>query len=145
MSRADKAKELFEGGCNCCQAVFCAFLDETNLSYEDAMRLSAGFGGGMGRMREVCGAVSAMFMIAGLKYGYSDPLAQEEKKEHYELIQRLAQSFKEKNHSIICRELLDGVPVKEGAPEERTEQYYKKRPCAELVGDAAEIVEKLFK
>ncbi|MBE6904179.1 MAG: C_GCAxxG_C_C family protein [Ruminococcaceae bacterium] len=144
-SKREKAMKLFKEGYNCSQAVLLAFADDLGIDKKTAAMLASSFGGGMGRMREVCGAVSAMFMIAGLKYGYSDPLAQEEKKEHYELIQRLAQSFKEKNHSIICRELLDGVPVKEGAPEERTEQYYKKRPCAELVGDAAEIVEKLFK
>lgn len=143
MSRADKAKELFEGGCNCCQAVFCAFLDETNLSYDDAMRISAGFGGGIGRMREVCGAVSGMTMVLSNKFACTDPNNKEKKAELYTLIQKAAGDFKAENGSIICRELL-GLAEKCSCPvpEERTNEYYKKRPCSELVHIAAEIAEK---
>ena len=143
MNRSDKAKELFEGGCNCCQAVFCAFLNETNLSHDDAMRLSAGFGGGFGRLREVCGAVSGMTMVLSNKFASIDPNDHESKKELYALIQKSAGDFKEENGSIICRELL-GLEEKSSdpAPEKRTEAYYKKRPCAELVRCAAEIAEK---
>ena len=143
MNRPDEAKILFEGGCNCCQAVFCAFLDETNMTKEDALRLSAGFGGGFGRLREVCGAVSGMFMVAGLKRGYTSPDDMESKKEHYKFIQHLANEFKKDNLSIICRDLLE---IDSGAdnptPEPRTNDYYKKRPCGELVYLAAEIVGK---
>ena len=129
MSRADKAKELFECGCNCCQAVFCAFLDESNLSQEDAMRISAGFGGGIGRMREVCGAVSGMTMVLSDKFASTDPNDHTKKKELYALIQKAAGDFRNENGSIICRELL-GLEEKNSSPvpEERTKEYYKKRP-----------------
>lgn len=143
MNRPDNAKQLFESGCNCCQAVFCAFLDETNLSKEDALRLSAGFGGGFGRLREVCGAVSGMTMVLSNKFASADPNNKEEKAALYALIQKAAGEFREENGSIVCRELLNleeksSVPV----PEERTKEYYKKRPCSELVKCAAEIAEK---
>ena len=143
LNRPDKAKSLFEGGCNCCQAVFCAFLEETNLSKEDALRLSAGFGGGFGRMREVCGAVSGMTMVLSNKFASADPNDHEKKTELYSIIQQAAGDFKSENGSIICRELL-GLSEKTSAPvpEHRTEEYYKKRPCAELVKCAAEIAEK---
>ncbi len=146
MSKADKAKELFEGGCNCCQAVFCAFRDETNLSEEDALRLSAGFGGGMGRMREVCGAVSGMIMVLSNRFASTDPNDREKKKELYALIQKASGEFREENGSIICRELL-GLEEKtsDPNPEARTKEYYKKRPCSELVHCAAEIAEKYGK
>ncbi len=138
----EKAKQLFMEGYNCAQAVFCAFSDELGVDQETALRLSSSFGGGMGRLREVCGAVSGMFMAAGVKYGYSDPKAREEKSEHYARIQKLAGEFKEQNGSIVCRELL-GLQQKQDAPipEERTPEYYKKRPCVELVGDAARMLD----
>ena len=146
MNRADKAKELFEGGCNCCQAVFCAFLDETNLSEEDALRLSAGFGGGFGRLREVCGAVSGMTMVLSNKFASTDPNDHEKKKELYALVQKAAGDFREENGSIICRELLGlSEETSSPVPEKRTKEYYKKRPCAELVHCAAEIAEKYLK
>lgn len=141
MDHSKKAEELFKEGYNCAQAVFAAYSEELGIDIETALKLSSSFGGGMGRMREVCGAVSGMFMAAGLKYGYSDPKDKEAKANHYKLIQNLAHAFKERNGSIICRDLLglskpEGTPV----PEERTADYYKKRPCAELVKDAAEIL-----
>lgn len=138
----EKAKQLFMEGYNCAQAVFCAFSDELGVDQETALRLSSSFGGGMGRLREVCGAVSGMFMAAGVKYGYSDPKAREEKSEHYARIQKLAGDFKEQNGSIVCRELL-GLQQKQDAPvpEKRTQEYYKKRPCVELVGDAARMLD----
>lgn len=143
MSKADSAKELFESGCNCCQAVFCAFLDETNLTKEDAMRLSAGFGGGVGRMREVCGAVSGLTMVLSNKFASTDPNDKKAKTELYALIQQAAGDFKEENGSIICRELLGlGEKSSSPVPEERTKEYYKKRPCSELVHCAAAIAEK---
>lgn len=138
---AEKARELFKQGYNCSQAVAGAFCDKMNLDFETAVRLSSSFGGGMGRMREVCGAVSGMFMVAGMMYGYSSPQDFDLKKEHYKLIQALAEKFREKNHSIVCRELL-GLEKDGYVPEIRTDKYYKKRPCAELVYDAAEIIEE---
>lgn len=100
----------------------------------------------MGRLREVCGAVSSMFMIAGLKYGYDDPKNKALKQRHYELVQMLSQRFKDINGSIICRELL-GLDMKHDSPvpEARTEEYYKKRPCVELVKCAAEIKDEVLK
>ncbi len=143
MSKADYAKELFEGGCNCCQAVFCAFPENTNLTKDEAMRLSAGFGGGMGRMREVCGAVSGMIMVLSEKFASADPNDKEKKAALYALIQKASGDFRAENGSIICRELL-GLAEKTSAPvpEERTKEYYKKRPCSELVHCAAQIAEK---
>ncbi len=143
MSKADEAKELFGSGCNCCQAVFCAFADEIDIDKELAMRLSAGFGGGMGRMREVCGAVSGMIMVLSEKFACADPNNKDEKAALYALVQKAANDFRAENGSIICRELLGleektSVPV----PEDRTKEYYKKRPCSELVHCAASIAEK---
>lgn len=140
--RREKAMALFEEGYNCAQSVFLAFADLHGLDERTAAVLSSSFGGGMGRLREVCGAVSGMFMTAGMLYGYADPKASEEKAEHYARIQELAAAFEEKNHAIVCRELL-GLTVKKEAPtpEARTGAYYKKRPCRELVGDATEILE----
>lgn len=139
---AEKAKALFHEGYNCAQAVVLAFSDLTGLDERTAVMLSSSFGGGIGRMREVCGAVSGMCMVAGLLYGYDDPKAQTEKASHYARIQQLAADFRNENGSIICRELLGlgggaSVPI----PEQRTDAYYKKRPCAELVAMAAGILE----
>ena len=143
MTRGEKAKALFEEGYNCCQAVVLSFSDILGIDKTTLSMLASGFGGGMGRMREVCGAVSGMFMAANLLNGYSSPTDNEKKKATYAMIQQLAECFKEENGSIICRELLglkspEGTPV----PEKRTEEYYKKRPCGELCRIAADILEK---
>lgn len=136
-----KAEELFLEGYNCAQSVFCAFSDELGIDFETALKLSSSFGGGMGRLREVCGTLSAVFMIAGLKYGYTDPQDYNAKTKHYELIQKLANEFKNRHGSIICRDLLG---LKNGAdtpiPEKRTKQYYTTRPCPKLAASAAEII-----
>ncbi len=138
--------ELFKQGYNCSQSVFAAFFEEVDMDFETALKLSSSFGGGMGKLREVCGAVSGMFMAAGLKYGYTDPNDQVLKEEHYKLIQTLASQFKEKNNSLICRDLLELSSSSETTyvPEERTKEYYDNRPCANLVGDAADILSKLL-
>ena len=142
-SRADKAKELFEQGYNCAQATLGAFFDISGLDYDTAMKLSSSFGGGMGKLREVCGAVSAMFMMAGILKGYSTAETGEIKANHYKLIQDLAQKFREENGSIICRELLNlQEKEKSFVPSERTEEYYKARPCSMLVYSAAKIIEE---
>ncbi len=142
----DKAKELFLSGYNCSQAVFGAFCDDLGLDFETAVMLSSSFGGGMGRLREVCGALSGAFMVAGLKKGYTSPTDKEAKANHYKLIQDMAAKFKEENGSIICRELLEGnIPKKEThIPEERTPQYYAKRPCVYMVETAAQIAENML-
>lgn len=142
MTKGEKAKALFLEGYNCAQAVFGAFADELGLDFDMATKLSSGFGGGMGRLREVCGAVSGMFMVFNMKYGYTSPTDKKGKMELYSHIQALAKNFSDENGSIICRELL-GLSEKQSTPipEDRTANYYKKRPCAELVEMAADIVD----
>ncbi len=140
---SQEAVSLFEQGYNCAQAVFAAYAEELGISRELALRLSCSFGGGMGRMREVCGACSGMFLAAGMKNGTTEGKDQVGKQENYELVQHLAECFRKENGSIICRELLAGVSTANAGtakPEERTETYYQKRPCKELVRMAAQIV-----
>lgn len=140
---AQKAMRLFKDGYNCAQAVFLAFEDKYNMDRKTALMLSSSFGGGMGRLREVCGAVSGMFMVAGILFGYDSPNDFEGKKRHYERIQALAKKYESINGSIVCRELLGlGTGKDKATPEKRSEEYYKKRPCAELVGIAAAIMEE---
>ena len=139
--KSQLAKQNFEQGYNCAQSVLLAFCDETGLTREQAAKLASGFGGGMGRMREVCGAVSALFMIEGLLSGYSDPKAKEEKSELYARVRALADRFREQNHSIICRDLLIDTETTPGPePEARTKEYYERRPCANYVEDAAALM-----
>ena len=141
----DKAEALFRRGYNCSQAVLCAFDDLTGLEHDLAAKIGSSFGGGLGRMREVCGAVSGAAMVLGILRGYSDPEDVQAKRGHYHLVQEFASVFREKNGSIICRELLSGAPVVKGDdPEPRTESYYRKRPCPELVREAAEITAQLL-
>lgn len=143
MTRPERAYENFKSGYNCCQSIAVAYADLLGLSPQMAARLSSGFGGGMGRLREVCGAVSGMVFVASALKGYSDPKDNAQKKELYALVQKLAGAFERENGSVVCRELL-GLSVKkeDPTPSERTEGYYKKRPCAELVRMAAEILER---
>jgi C_GCAxxG_C_C family probable redox protein len=139
--KSQLAKHYFEEGYNCAQSVLLAFCEETGLSIDQAAKLASTFGGGMGRMREVCGAVSAMFMIQGLMEGYTDPKAKEEKAELYARVRDVADRFREKNHSIICRDLLiDVQTMPGGVPEERTQEYYERRPCGCYVEDAAGLI-----
>ena len=145
MTHGEKAEKLFYEGYNCAQAVLLAFEDVTGLDKKTAAMLASSFGGGLGRMREVCGAVSGAAMVLGLVKGYSDPTDREAKKAHYRLIQEFCARFMEKNGSIVCRELLSGVKTNEnGIPEKRTEEYYQKRPCPELVKQAAEIADEML-
>ncbi len=141
--KVEQAMANFAAGYNCCQAVLLAFSDFTGLETELASTIAAPLGGGMGRLREVCGAVSGMFLVSGfLTDGASDIANREAKKQCYATVQGLASEFRASNGSIICRELLssDVVSDKSSVPAERTAEYYKKRPCKELVGDAARIV-----
>ena len=146
MDHAKRARELFLEGYNCAQAVTCAFDDLTGLDRETAARLSSSFGGGMGRLREVCGTVSGALLVLGMLCGYSDPKDPAAKIEHYHLVQEFARRFREINGTIICRELLAGVKTKPGnEPEERTAEYYATRPCLRHAGEAAAIVEEMLK
>ena len=122
MGKGELAEELFLKGYNCAQAVAGAFAEDIGMDFDTAVKTVSSFGGGMGRLREVCGAVSGMFFVAGALYGYSDPKDYAAKKEHYERIRYLAEKFKEQTGSIVCRELL-GAEGKDagGAPLKRTE------------------------
>ena len=140
MDHSIYAGELFLEGCNCSQAVFLAFSDMTGIDRKLAARISSPFGGGMGRMREVCGAVSGMLMVAGLLYGYDDPKADAAKKELYKLVQAQAGAFREEVGSIICREILKNPPS-DPNPSPRTAEYYAQRPCARMVFTAAKILD----
>lgn len=134
------AAERFLKGYNCAQAVAVAYCDITGLTPEFSAKMASSFGGGMGRMREVCGAVSGMLMVAGLLYGYSDPQDDQQKKNHYALVQELAGKFKDQAGSIVCREILKNPPS-DPKPTPRTEEFYKQRPCARMVVLACQILD----
>lgn len=139
------AKALFLEGYNCSQAVVCAFCDETGLDIDAAARLASSFGGGLGRLREVCGTVSGAAIVLGLVRGYSDPKDFRAKADHYRLVREFAERFRAVNGSIVCRELLRGIDSSVGGdPLRRTPEYYQKRPCPELAACAARIVEGLL-
>ena len=156
--RVEKAKRLFkEGGYNCCQAVVLAYNDIFGMDEHTAASISSGFGGGMGRMREVCGSVSGMVLLAGLLKPATDPSDKEARTGNYALVQEVAGEFKAINGSIICKELLGlcgqiakttddihGIP-ESPVPSDRTPEYYKKRPCEELVGISARIIGEKIK
>ncbi len=144
-NHSEIARAYFLDGYNCSQSVLMAFCDDLNFDRKNAALTASPFGGGMARLREVCGSVSGMFMAAGLFCGYDNPKDDAGKKELYALIQELAHRFQERNHSIVCRELL-GLDHKKDVPNPsaRTEEYYKKRPCADLVADAAQILEEVL-
>lgn len=152
--RVEKAGRLFkEGGYNCCQAVVLAYCDVFGLDEKTAASIASGFGGGMGRMREVCGAVSGMTFLSGLMSPADDPSVKTSRTANYALVQEMAEEFRKINGSIVCRELLGLVPMGSGAvaakespePSDRTAEYYKKRPCEEMVRIAARIVGERIK
>ena len=139
---SDIASDNFLKGCNCAQSVLCTFSNEVGLDKKTCMKLASSFGGGMGKLREVCGAVSGMFMVAGLLKGYEKAGDDLGKTRQYQLIQDLAKKFKEKHGTIICRELLGLDGEDKPIPSKRTAQYYAERPCEEFVKTASEIIEK---
>ena len=146
--RAEKARELFYKGYNCTQSVVCAFADLFGMDMETAARFADGLGGGMGRMRLTCGAVSAMSLIAGLKLSSGKPGDLKNRQKVYEAVRKMAGEFEKKNGSIVCRELLTAaaaMPKDESSkPEDRTKEYYKKRPGPGCVYDCAEIIESVL-
>ena len=145
-TRKEKAIELFKQGYNCAQAVFAAYADLYDIPEDLAFKIPASFGAGVGRMREVCGCVSGMALIAGLETGATEGTDHDSKAHNYAVVQEMAKIFRERGGgSIVCRELL-GLKKPEGSsvPSERTQEYYKKRPCAELVGIACDIIEETF-
>lgn len=141
---AQKAFDLFHTGLNCSQAVFVAFSDMLELDVITAQKISVGLGGGVGRMREVCGAVSGAAMVLGFLYGGEDGT---DKKAAYKKVKEFAEKFKEENRYIVCRELrgLDPNLKETYVPDERTQEYYRARPCAQLVRDATRLVEEMLK
>ena len=139
MDREYQAAKLFTEGYNCAQAVLMVFADQLGLDEKFCAKLSSSFGGGMGRKREVCGAVSGMLMAAGLLYGYDGPEEGEVKKAHYARVQHLAEKFREEVGSIICREILKNPPSAPN-PTPRTQEFYAQRPCARMVTLAVRIL-----
>ncbi|MFI3304106.1 MAG: C-GCAxxG-C-C family protein [Rikenellaceae bacterium] len=139
--RVERARNLFTSGYNCAQSVAMAYVDLFDVEGSTIMAVASSFGGGMGRLREVCGAVSGMSIIAGLMIPATDTTNKATKTANYSLVQELAEQFRDQNRSIVCRELLGLDRRKdEPTPSDRTAEYYKKRPCADLVADAARIV-----
>lgn len=142
---SQRAVELFKQGFNCSQAVFAAFCDEFGMDEKTALRVSAGLGGGVGRMREVCGTVSGAAMVVGMLYGATEGEDKQSKAHTYEIVQQIAAEFLKNNPSVVCRELLGTGDKKYSAqPEERTVEYYKKRPCVQLVEGSAKAVDKIL-
>ena len=144
MSKAEKARALFMQGANCAQSVAGAFAAECGLTEEQAMIMSSGFGGGVGRLREVCGAVSGMVLVLNILYGSGNPADKAAKDAQYARIREVAAQFQEKAGTLICRELLGLGKGQEEPPrsDPRNAAYYANRPCAGLVALAAEITEK---
>lgn len=153
-SRKEQAVALFREGYNCSQSVFVTYADLFGMDKETALKVSASFGAGIGRMREVCGAACGMFMVAGMLTGQTEGADQAAKKRNYDMVQLLAEEFKKENGgTYICRELLANAGAKAAAvsgadgntvPEARTEDYYKKRPCLKTIEGAAGIVERML-
>ena len=143
MTKGELAEQYFKQGYNCSQAVVLAFAPEMGIDEKTLLSLASSFGGGFGRSREVCGAVSGMTMISGMKFGYYSPDDSDSKAKNYEQVRILRDEFKKVNGSIVCRELL-GLDKKEesSVPSPRTQQYYQKRPCSKIVHTAADIIEK---
>lgn len=144
MDHTELAAELFFNGYNCAQAITVAFSDVTGLDKDFSARMASSFGGGMGRMREVCGAVSGMLMVLGLLYGYSEPGNDSVKKAHYQNVQLLAGQFREQVGSIVCREILKNPPS-DPNPTPRTAEFYKTRPCVRMVSIAAGTLDDFMK
>ena len=143
MDHGMKAAELFLSGYNCAQSVAVAFCDVTGLDEKTAARTVSAFGGGMGRLREVCGAVSGMFFVLSLLYGYDTPGDDVSKKRLYTDVQALAGKFRERCGSIVCREILNNPPT-DPNPSPRTAEYYKVRPCARMVLVAGNLMDEFI-
>jgi C_GCAxxG_C_C family probable redox protein len=140
------AETLFTSGCNCAQSVFMACTADLGIDQDTALQLTAPFGGGMARLREVCGALTGLFMAVGLRYGSTDPNDHTAKTQLYERIQALAGQFRQEYGSLLCRDLLQmSEQTSTATPEIRTAEYYARRPCVEYVRFAAGLMEQLAK
>lgn len=143
---ATRAQDLFYAGYNCAQAVFCAFAEDMGLDLDAAARLASSFGGGLGRLRELCGALSGAELALGMLRGYSDVSDPALKSAHYARVRLLAERFRAQNGTYLCRELLKDVQTTPGGePEPRTPEFYARRPCLRLVGEAAALLEEMLK
>lgn len=141
MTHVEKARELFLFGCSCSQAVLGAFAPELGIDHDAAMKLASSFGGGLGGSRELCGAVSGMLMVAGLKWGYAEPGNNAVKAAHYARTRELIDAFKAAHGTTVCRELLCNLGKLSENPSERTPEYYKTRPCVRFVETAAALLD----
>ncbi|MBO5767488.1 MAG: C_GCAxxG_C_C family protein [Clostridia bacterium] len=145
MTHREKAIELFTNGYNCAQSVLCAYCDITGLDHETAKRMSSSFGGGMGKLREACGAVTGGFAVLGLLYGGYDVNDNSAKSEHYARVRALGEAFKEIHGTINCEALLVGIANAKGSdPAERTPEYYRVRPCARFVGEVCDLLDRMI-
>lgn len=143
--RVKLAVQNFESGFNCAQSVFLAYSDVFDLDLEMAKNMTVSFGGGVGRMREICGSISAMAMLAGFKYPVIDPLDQDARTRNYAMVQKMTEIFRSRNNAIICRDLMpDHNPATDPAPSLRTKKYYQIRPCTMYVADAARIAGQML-
>lgn len=145
--RTQRAVEIFMSGYGCCQSVVAAFADIYGIDDKQAKLIAAGFGGGVGRMRMMCGAVSGMVILAGLNDGQTEAGDREGKAHCYKVVQDLLEEFRKENGSVICAELLGikgEVPKGNFIPDERNAEYYRKRPCAAKVESAARIFARML-
>ena len=144
MKHSEKAREIFNKGYNCSQAVVAAFSDVTGLDFETSLKVSSSFGAGMGKMRSVCGAVTGMYIVAGLLWATTQSDAASKEK-HYTLIQQITQRFKDMHDTVVCAELLKNLKTDTTPkPAERTQEYYKVRPCLKFVEDACDILDSII-
>ena len=147
LDRAKELRAIASPHYNCAQSVFCAFTDVTGYDLDTSARMASSFGGGLGRLRETCGVVSAAALVLGIVKGYDDPSDYDAKKRHYALVREFAERFRAECGSINCRELLTMAglqPVSGGEPEERSEEFYRKRPCPKLVCEAARVLDEFL-
>lgn len=144
--RIEIAVQNFESGYNCAQSVFLAYADVFDVNLEMAKMMSVSFGGGLGRMREVCGTVSAMAMLAGFRYPVPDKEDRIARTKNYEIVQKMATLFKKEHETIICRSLISSMGDVKTTPEpsERTAEFYAKRPCSKYVATAARIAGEML-
>ena len=146
MTRKEQAIEYFKQGYNCTQAVVLTFKDVLTIDAEELCKIASPFGGGISRMRETCGAVTGMVLVLGNLVGYSTPETGEKKHELYKKTQEILKIFENRYGSLTCGKLLNLTQKHDDPkPSTRTQSFYLNRPCTELIGGAAEILEDSLK
>lgn len=141
--KSQQAIAEFDKGCNCCQSVLSVYAEEFGLDRDIAMKLSSGLGGGMGRMGEICGVVSAAFMVIGLNFGSAEPGQSQERQRTFELAEKFAESFKARNNSVICRDLL-GFDMSTAQGKEAAKEPGSFEICPKIMRNAIEILEEIL-